>query len=397
MKRRCLLKSAIFLPSLFSLGKYGYGEAMTKERTNFIIEEFGAPFSTVVDPYFSIRQDQPYNMRIAPVITFYNQEEGLDAFFVRIWCFTADFYTGAQNLAMAMAGRDKGRDIQIERDSVGFGYARLSYISTHKHNRPTNIHCFKNLNHFVIFHVYHNDDEAYKNRYKPYEEKLINNFTFDNPGDNSSQVTIEKLDSRSTILLPYDWHYRDVTVKVRELLDPKMTLTRAYYFEHKMRRQVMGRPLLPYITLAHYQDNISEMRYLIDAYKEYIESLYSDSDDSERVVFDNAELMTVRRDDDTISMLILIIKLRDADNQSLPMEIRATLFESPSTDGCYMVYSTNATVTDSRILAIKVDENFAIWMMIDMMGEGMANLLAHSLGRGLDDYPHMFDHKFSSD
>jgi len=288
-------------------------------------------------------------------------------------------------MGLGLAGIWEGENLDFERESLRKSYGVVIYIENDQIQKFVKIHVFKNLNDFVFFCVDYQDQELYERKYKQYEDKLIENFRFENPGNNAEQVEVVQLDSRSKILLPFDWQYRDITKKMRKDYNPKNTLTNAYFFENKLR----PKDSLPVIALAHYRDNIEDAHYLLDIYKEAIVKDYTEG--RQGTVFDDAEIATYRDNNDKIITQSLVIKLRDLSAQYLPIEVRATLQRSSITQGCYMAYSTNATVTDYRMKEVKDLNVLGAWMTIDVMGSSMANLLAHSLGRGLGDYPQMFD------
>jgi len=222
----------------------------------------------------------------------------------------------------------------------------------------------------VAFCVLYKEQDSYEQKYKPYVDKLIRNFAFEKPKDNASLVDIVKLDSRSTILLPRDWKYRDITKNVRKDYDPKNTLTNAYFFENKLR----PKDSLPVIGLAHYRDDIEDAHYLLDVYKDAIVKDYTKG--GQKTVFDDAEIITLRDDDDKIITQSLVINLRSPAMRSLPMNVRAVLLRSSTTQGCYILYTTTNIAAE--------------WMFIDALGTSMERLLAHALRDGLSNYPRMF-------
>jgi len=277
-----------------------------------------------------------------------------------------------------------GHNIDFDKENLSFVRAIVTYRENEQNSKNVRLHIFKNVNYFVIVCITYGEDTEKDATYKIYEEKLINNFKFEKKRDSASQVSIIQLDSRSRILLPFDWKYRDVSARAREDFDPKGTVTRAYSFAHKERPAES----LPGIILAHYRDDIENARYLLDHYKERIVARFTTPPTT---VFDDAEIFTSRDDNEKIIIQSLIIKLRDSDNQSLPMVVRATLVNPSTADGCYMVYTTNATVTDGRIREIGDFNIVNGWMMIDVIGFSMEQLLVRALGQGLSDYPEMFD------
>jgi len=80
MRRRCLLKSAVLLPSLFALGKYGYGEAMAAMRKTFTIDGFDSSFSTIIDDNLKIHQFKEYDSTFAPFIRLWEADSHKDDF-----------------------------------------------------------------------------------------------------------------------------------------------------------------------------------------------------------------------------------------------------------------------------------------------------------------------------
>jgi len=390
MNRRVLFKILASGIILFSQEKSGLSNEMFKTRKTFTIDGFESSFSTIIDNNLTVHQFKEYTKTTAPFIRLWEKGFDEDNFSIEISCFNLDFYAESVNIGIGLAAIWGGKNIDFDRKSLHISYASVIYKEDYNSEKLTRLHIFKNLNDFVVFCVNCSDTDSYEHRYRPYVDKVINNFTFEIPRDNASQVSIVKLDSRSTILLPFDWRYRDVIENARKDYDPKNTLTNAYFFENKL----MPKNSLPVIALAHYRDDIEEARYLLDIYKDVIVEDYTK--DGQKTIFDNAEIIT-HRDDAEIITQSLVIKLRVPERPSSPIEVRASLLGSSVTSGCYMIYSTNATVIDPHINEIKDLNILAGWMTIDVMGNSMANLLAYALGRGLGDYPQMFDHKFSSD
>jgi len=359
---------------------------MIETKKTFTIDGFGSSFSTIVDKNLETHQFKEYDKTTAPFIRLWDKDSKEDDFSIEIACFNLDFYADARNIGIGLAATWEGENTDVDQNNSRISYASVSYIENDQSKKITKLHVFKNLNDFVVFAVSYLDAEICEQKYKPYVDKLIKNFAFERPGDNASQVELVKPDSRSTILLPFDWKYHDITKKAREEYDPKNTLTAAYFFENKLR----PKNTLPVIGLAHYQDDIEEAHYLLDVYKEAIVKDYTK--DGQKTIFDDAEIITYRDLDDKRKIITqsLVIKLRDPDMQFLPVEVRASLLSSSVTSGCYMVYSTNVTITDHRIKEIKDLDTISGLMTVDVMGNSMANLLAHALGQGLDDYPQMF-------
>jgi len=354
------------------------------ERRTFAIEGFGSTFSTVVDNNLSVRQLREYDGTYAPLVELSDGNPAAADFSIKIACFEAKIYADALSMGLAIAGVWGGHNVDFDKENLKFSRAFITCYENGQNNRRVRFHIFKNVNHFVIFCITYGQDQAQIDKYKEYEKKLINNFSFDNQRNNASQVTEIQLDSMNSILLPYDWKHRDVSDKARQDFDPKGTVTRAYYFEHKERPA----GALPNIVLAHYQDNINDARYLLDIYKEQIVATFTNPPTT---VFDKAEIVTHRDDNEEIILQSLVIKLRDSDNQSLPMEVRVTLLRSLITDGCYMIYTTGATVADARIREVNDFNLINAWMIVDVMASSMERLLSHNLSRGLGNYPAMFD------
>jgi len=383
MDRRRILKAAAGLPVLLSSKNSGYGAEMTGERKTFAIKGFDSAFSTVVDENLVTHQLREYDRTYAPLIKLSEKDSAAD-FLIEIACFEAKIYADALSMGLAIAGIWGGHNIDFDKENLSFVRAIVTYRDNKQNSKNVRLHIFKNVNHFVILCITYGEDEIQNDKYRTYEDKLINNFKFEKKRDSASQVSIIQLDSRSRILLPFDWKYRDVSAKAREDFDPKGTVTRAYYFEHKERPA----RALPNIVLAHYRDDIEDARYLLDIYKEQIVAVFTNPPTA---VFNKAEIITHRNDDEKIILQSLVIKLRDSDNQSLPMEVRATLVNSSITDGCYMLYNTGATVTDGRIRETNDVNLINAWMVLDVMAASMERLLFRALGQGLSDYPKMFD------
>jgi len=383
MDRRLILKAATGLPVLLSTKKMGYGAEMTGERKTFAIKGFDSAFSTVIDENLVTHQLREYDGTYAPLIKLSKKNSSAD-FLVEIACFEAKIYADALSMGLAIAGVWGGRNIDFDKKNLSFVRAIVTYRENEQNSKSVRLHIFKNVNHFVIFCITYGENTERDATYKIYEEKLTSNFKFEKKRDNASQVSIIQLDSRSRILLPFDWKYRDVSARAREDFDPKGTVTRAYYFEHKERPA----GALPNIVLAHYRDDIENARYLLDTYKEQIVAVFTNPPTA---VFGKAEIITHRNDDEKIILQSLVIKLHDSDNQSLPMEVRATLVNSSITDGCYMLYNTGATVTDGRIREANDLNLINAWMVLDVMGASMERLLFRALSQGLSDYPQMFD------
>jgi len=387
VNRRSLFKSLIAAPILILSEKSGLGDEMTDKRRTFTINKApGSSFSTIVDSNLNVQQFREHDTTSAPFIRLWSKDSEQEFFSIEVSCFKIldNFYVDAFCMGYGMAAVWEGEDILYKKIEFDFSYANIIYKEGYEERKNALIHIFKNFDSFVAFCVSYKDQKNYEQKYKPYVDKLIGNFVFENSRDNASQVEIVKLDSRSTILLPFDWKYRDITKNVRKDYDPKNTLTNAYFFENKLR----PKNSLPVIGLAHYQDDIEEARYLLNVYKDAIVKDYTK--DRQKTIFDDAEIITLRDDDGKITTQSLVIKLRVPEMQSLPMNVRAVLFRSSITQGCYILYTTTAIVLDSRIKKIKDFNIAAEWMFIDVMGTSMERLLAHALRDGLNDYPRMF-------
>jgi len=343
------------------------------ERKTFAIQGFGSTFSTVVDSNLSIRQVREYDETYAPLIEL-SDGGSAAGFLIEIACFEVDMYADPLNMAIAIANIWGGNQIDFDRENLSPGRASVTYREGDQNNRNVRLHIFKNVNHFVMFSTTYGQDQAQIDRYAEYEKNLIHHFRFENQRDNASQLGAIQLDSRSRILLPSDWKYRDDSDYIRQNFDPKGTVTRAYYFEHKER----SAGSLPAIFLAHYQDRIEDAGYLLETYKERIALSFSNEP---AVIFDKTDIVTRKDDNGKIILQSLVIKLRDPGNQSLPMEVRATLFENSPTDGCYIIYITGATVTDARIREVRDFNQVNGWMVIDVMGSSMERLLFNTLNK----------------
>jgi|GEM_PF-6803109 len=369
----------------YLLGDAVYGNDMKNERRIFKIKGFGATFSAVIEEEVDIKQLRDYDGQVHPLLELNGKNTKFFAFPVQVSCFEAKMHADALSMGRSLAGFWGGRNIDFDRDYSNFLRAFVVYDAEGAlGGRNVRMYVFKSGYQFVVFQFPYGVDKKQIAAMDKFENAMRDSFKFEGGVDNKKGFSLQSLDEKYAVLLPSDWGFRDITKKVKEDYDPNGTLTRAYYFENKER----PKGGLPNIVLAHYEEKVENGRYLLELYKDRIVDYFKSS--GSKVVFDHAEIVTAKTDDGKITDQTLIIKLRDASNQSLPMVVRVTLFSSLARQGSYLMYSTGATVSDGRIREYNDVGLIHAWLIIAVLGASMERLLFEVLREGKVNDPKIF-------